>query len=337
MARAAPALWAAALVAALACACSSGPTTPAAEDRLTIAAFSVVREAYNRSIFPAFSLAWRARTGRGVRFEASFGASGAQSRAVVEGLEADVVVLSMAEDVERLRKNGLVRHEWSKRPHAGMVTRSIVALGVREGNPKAVRDFDDLARADVSVLTPNPRTSGGATWNVAAIVGAARRRGEREGDVLEAVLRRVDVMDRSGRDAMSTFEHGVGDVVVTYENEIAVGRAAGRRYEQVTPRATIRIDNPVALVDTWADKHGRREIAQAFIDFLLSDDAQRAFVAHGLRPVVPAVERETAARFAPVADLFTIDDLGGFAAMREGVFGDGGSYTAALARAKGVR
>lgn len=324
------------LLVSLACGCADGG---ARDDALRISAFSVVREAYDQAVLPAFARAWRARTGRTPRFEVSYGASGAQSRAVVGGFDADVVAFSMQADVDRLAAAGLVTHDTHAAPHDGMVTRSIVALAVRAGNPRRVTGWSDLSRPDVSVLTANPRTSGGATWNVAAILGAARRArtGRSDEQVLQGVLARVDILDRSGRDSVQTFERGMGDVVVTYENEIVVGRRSGQTYEQVTPRSTLRIDNPAALVDAYADAHGRRPIAEAFLAFLRSPEAQRAFADWGLRPVDPGVARETEGRFAPVDDLFTIADLGGFGALQREVFAPGAVWDRAFAAARRPR
>ena len=222
----------------VACHRNAGDAAPA-ERVLTISAFSVVREAYDKALLPAFSTWYEQRSGQPVRVEASYGASGAQSRAVVEGFEADVVVFSMADDVERLRRAGLVTHDYEAAPYHGLVSHSIVAFAVRPGNPKAIHDWADLTRSDVEVLTANPNTSGGAIWNIAALYGAAQRQPAREAfgaddpsDALARVLRRVEIMDRSGRDSVQTFERGMGDVVLTYENEIIVGQRAGRRYER---------------------------------------------------------------------------------------------------------
>jgi len=322
---------------------TSGPSGHS-EQVLTISAFSVVREAYDHALLPAFSSWYEQRSGTAVRVEASYGASGAQSRAVVEGFEADVVVFSMADDVERLRRAGLVTHDYEALPYRSLVSNSIVAFAVREGNPKAIHDWADLARPDVEVLTANPNTSGGAIWNIAALYGAAQREPAKTelgvvdaGEALARVLRRVEIMDRSGRDSVQTFERGMGDVVLTYENEIVVGQRAGRHYDQVTPHSTLRIDNPAVLVDAYVDQHGRRELAQAFLDFLRSPAAQRIFAESGLRPVDPGVAAETRDKVADVADLFTMDDLGGFSKLKAKLFAPGGTYSHALEQAVAQR
>jgi sulfate/thiosulfate-binding protein len=322
--------------------CGENTTPGTATQTLTISAFSVVREPYDRAILPAFTRWYRERTGTTVEVEASYGASGAQSRAVVEGFEADVVVLSMADDVDRLRRAGLIRHDPEAGPHEGLVSHSVVAFAVRAGNPKGIHDWVDLTRDDVTVLTANPNTSGGAIWNIAALFGAASREptrslsgGAAPAELLRRVLRRVEIMDRSGRDSVQTFERGMGDVVLTYENEILVGQRTGQSYEQVTPRSTLRIDNPAALVDVYVDQHGRRALAEAFLAFLQTPEAQRAFASYGLRPVDEAVARETRDRVgvAPVADLFTMRDLGGFSKVKAQLFSPTGLYTRAIEEA----
>jgi sulfate/thiosulfate-binding protein len=319
---------------------------PAAGDRdhpdavLTISAFSVVREAYDKALLPGFSRWYEARWGRPVRVEASYGASGAQSRAVVEGFEADVVVFSMADDVERLRRAGLITHDYEVAPYHGLVSHSVVVFAVRPGNPKAIHDWADLARRDVDVLTANPNTSGGAIWNIAGLYGAAQREPAKTqfgvadpSEALARVLGRVEIMDRSGRDSVQTFERGMGDVVITYENEIVVGQRAGRRYDQVTPHATLRIDNPAALVDVYVDQHRRRELAETFLQYLRSPEAQRIFAEAGLRPVDPEVAAESKGKVPEVSNLFTMDDLGGFTKLKEKLFSPAGAYTRALREA----
>ncbi len=335
------------LVVALLCWLGCGRVEGESEEKgeeLTISAFSVVREAYDNAILPAFSSWYRERTGRSVKVEASYGASGAQSRAVVEGFEADVVVFSMADDVERLRRSGLITHDYLAVPYAGLVSHSIVAFGVRPGNPKGIHDWADLTRSDVEVLTANPNTSGGAIWNIAALYGAAQREPARTqlavddaAQALAHVLRRVEIMDRSARDSVQTFERGMGDVVLTYENELIVGQRAGRRYDQITPHSTLRIDKPGALVDAYVDQHGRRQLAEAFLEFLRSPPAQRIFAESGLRPVDPAVAAETRHEVAEVADLFTMDDLGGFNSLKARLFSPSGIYTRALEQAVAQR
>lgn len=307
---------------------------------LTLGAYTTPREAY-AALLPAFREAWRAQGGGEVELRESFLGSGAQARAIVGGFEADVAALSLEPDIETIRAAGLIRHDWKANEHGGMITRSVVVIGVREGNPKGIRDWADLARPGVEVLTPNVRTSGGAMWNVLAVYGAAARgkagaAGSQEAAValLAGVLRNVRIMDRSARDSMLTFERGVGDAIITYENEILVGRSKGQRYDYVAPPSTILIENPVALIDASIERQGNRALAEGFVAFLWSPAAQRVFAEHGLRPVVASVAAEVAGRFAPVEDLFTINDLGGWAEAQRVVFAEGGAYDVALARSR---
>ena len=267
------------------------PGTPAAKPirTLTLGAYTTPREAYGKAIIPAFQRYWQEKTGEEVRFEESYLGSGAQARAIVGGFEADVAALSLEADVESIARASLITRDWKAGPYAGMVTRSIVVIAVRTGNPMAIRDWDDLRRPGLNVLTPNVRTSGGAMWNVCAIYGAALRGGtaaprddaRAAEDLLGGVLRNVSIMDKGARESIVSFEKGLGDVAITYENEVLVGLKAGRAYDYIVPRATILIENPAAVVDTYADKHGNRDLADAFVAFL--DQPDGAAGLHRLR------------------------------------------------------
>jgi sulfate transport system substrate-binding protein len=309
---------------------------------LTLGVYTTPREVYGKSILPAFRRHWRERSGHDVVFRESYLGSGAQARAIIGGFDADVAALSLEPDIEAIRAAGLIHHDWKAGRHGGMVTRSVVVIGVREGNPKNIRTWQDLARPGLEVLTPNVRTSGGAMWNVLAIYGAAMRgqagmpRGDRDAAIglLASILRNVKIMDRGARDSMLTFERGIGDAIITYENEILVGRSQGKRYDYVAPSSTILIENPVAILDAYVDHHGSRELAQAFVEFLWTPEAQRFYAEHGLRPVIDSVASEVQARFASVNDLFTIRDLGGWPEAQRVVFAERGVYERALAKSR---
>jgi sulfate transport system substrate-binding protein len=207
-----------------------------------------------------------------------------------------------------------------------MVSSTLVSFAVRTGNPKRILGWSDLARPGVEVLMPNPKTSGGAMWNVNALLGAAMRghAGVAPNDLgaargyLEAVLKNVLILDKGGRESMITFEKGVGDVAITYASEIATGRMAGRRYDEVIPRSTLRIDTPGAVVDGCVDRRGTRAAAEAFIDFLIGEAAQRAFVAAGFRALD--------APPPPGVDLWTVDYLGGWPRVSKEIYGPGGVF-----------
>jgi len=316
----------------------AAPEAPKASNEvtLTLAAYTTPREAYGKAIIPAFQKYWQEKKGQRVVFQESYLGSGAQSRAVAGGFEADVVALSLAPDVQRLVDAGLIDAKWGERPDNGMVSRSLVVLAVRPGNPKGIKEWKDLGRADVEVLTPNAKTSGGAMWNVLAMWGAALRghvEGAKEGDVegakalLAKVLARVTIMDKGARESMLTFEKGVGDVAITYENEVLVGNKSGVKYDYVVPSSTLLIENPIAVVDKYADKHGTREVAAEFVEFVKRPEQQRAFAEYGLRSIDPAVAAEAEATWPKPADLFTIRDLGGWPKMVAEVFGEKGVYT----------
>lgn len=312
---------------------------------LVLAAYTTPREAYGRSIIPAFQRYWKEKTGQQVDFRQSYQGSGAQARAVVGGFEADVVALSLAGDVEKVAKAGLIKHDWQQKPHNGMVSTSIVVVAVRPGNPKQIRDWPDLARPGLNVLTPDPRTSGGAMWNICAMYGAALRgyagvekgKPEAGAEFLQSVFKNVSIMDKGARESITTFEKGIGDAAITYENEVLVGQAAGQKYEYAIPRSTILIENPAAVVDIYADKHGVRPVAEAFLEFLWSRESQRAYAQHGLRSIDPDVAKEFAAKYPPVQDLWTVDFLGGWPKVIKDVFGPEGVYTRAYQGLHGDR
>ena len=341
------------LVSVLVTGCAAGQSTEApgteaaatgGDVKLILAAYTTPREAY-RELIPIFQQQWKEQTGQTVTFEESYQGSGAQSRAVAEGFEADIVALSLEADVIRLEDAGLITHDWRSQPFGGMVSTSVVAFAVREGNPKNIQDWADLAQADLEILTPNPKTSGGAMWNILALYGAAQRghvasfTADDAGaqDLLLSVLQNVTVMDKSARDSIVNFEKGVGDVAITYENEVLVGQQAGQTYELVLPTSTIQIDNPIAIVDTYADKHGTREVAQAFIDFLFTPEAQQIFAKHGLRSPDPEVAATTAEQYPPIEDLFTIADFGGWKEATPKYFGDDGIFYQVFAQVQGVQ
>jgi sulfate/thiosulfate-binding protein len=276
-----------------------------ATTKLTLVAYSTPREAYAK-IIPAFG---KTSAGRAVSFNQSYGSSGEQTRAVIAGLDADVVALSLEPDVTKLVEAGRVDERWNRDRYHGMVTNSVVVFVVREGNPKRIRTWNDLLRPGLEVITPNPFTSGGARWNVMAAYGAWRKEGQTEAQAtqsLRRLFRNVAVQDKSAREALQTFSSGKGDVLLAYENEAAFARSKGQALDFVVPRATILIENPVAVVGEGRDA-GR---ARAFVRFLRSPQVQRIFADNGYRPVVVRVAREYKARFPRVPGLFTINQLG---------------------------
>ena len=314
----------------------TGPS-PAGGGKVTLVlgGYTTPREAYGKAVIPAFQKYWKEKTGQAVEFQESYQGSGAQSRAIVGGFEADIAALSLEGDVDRIAEAGLITHDWKSKPNHGMVSTSVVVIAVRQGNPKAIKDWADLAQPGLNVLTPDPRTSGGAQWNINALYGAALRgfagvakddRAAAE-EFLKGVFRNVSVMDKGARESITTYEKGLGDAAITYENEVLVGKQGGQNYDYVIPRSTILIENPVALVDKYVDKHGVREVAQAFVDFLWGEEAQRSFAKYGLRPVDPKISEEVKAQYPPVEDLWKIDFLGGWKRVTDEIYGPQGVYT----------
>jgi sulfate/thiosulfate-binding protein len=325
---------------------SLGPTCEPAvstdrRDVLTIGAYSVVREAFHEGLLPAFAKDWKAKTGRDVRFEESYNGSGAQSRAIASGFDADLAILSLESDMESLVKAGVVKKDWNAGPHRGIVTRSLVVIGYRPGNPKQIHDWSDLARPGVGVLYPDPKTSGGARWNISAIWGAGLLSGSKPNreaarDLLAKVQANVVNMDSSGRQSIGTFERGTGDAVVTYENELLLRQRPEYGLPPIpyaTPDATLEIESPAALVESSIARHGNREIAEAFYAFLLSDQAQSILAEYGFRPVNPALKVATMPPLPP--RLFKIHDLGGWPSVKKTVFDTGGVWSSTFTRRAG--
>ena len=272
-----------------------------ADTKLTLVAYSTPKEAFGK-IIPAFQ---KTPAGKDVSFDQSYGASGDQARALVNGLPGDVVDLSLEPDMTDLVKAGIVSKGWNRGSYHGMVTDSVVVFVVRNGNPKKIKNWDDLIKPGVEVITPNPFTSGGARWNVMAAYGAQLKLGKKPAEAvayLGRLFKNVAVQDKSARDALNTFLGGKGDVLLTYENEAIYANKKGVHTEYVLPKQTILIENPVALTKSGL-KHAE---AKAFLKFLWSAKAQKLFADTGYRPVVKSVAQSTKYRFRKPKTLFTI-------------------------------
>jgi sulfate/thiosulfate-binding protein len=325
------------MLAASGCNPRSAPET----DTLKLGAYSVVREAFHEALLPAFAARWKEKTGRAVRFEESYNASGAQARAIASGFDADIALLSHTGDMDSLVKAGRVDSKWADGPHRGILTNSVVVIGHREGNPKQIKDWADLARPGVGVLYADPKTSGGARWNVNAIYGSALLAPMHAGggapdvlagrDQMARVQANVVNMDASGRQSMANFaERNIGDAVVTYENEILLRRKEGKPIPYVVPPATLLIESPVAIVDSSVNRHGNRALAEAFLEFLYSAEGQRILGEYGFRPIDPEVARSF--DFPKPAHLFTMADLGGWDKVQDELYGPKGHWTAIFAQ-----
>jgi sulfate transport system substrate-binding protein len=318
-------------------------------DVLKIGAYSVVREVLGEGILPAFKAQWKSRTGRTVTFEESYNGSGAQARQIASGFDADVAILSHEADMEFLVKSGRVDSKWKDGPNKGMITHSLVVIGHRPGNPKSVKDWDDLAKPGVGVLYADPKTSGGARWNINAIFGSAylasraANNGQADlravGDFLARVQANVVNMDQSGRQSMANFaERGTGDVVVTYENELLLRNKQKEKepIPYVIPPATLLIESPAAVVSTSLESHGSRAVAEAFIEFLLSDQGQWLLTVYGFRPVKSDALQPSGAQPLP-PKLFTMADLGGWSKIEDELYGPKGLWTSVFAAATTAR
>jgi sulfate/thiosulfate-binding protein len=288
-------------------------------------------DAYNHE----FAQFWKKKTGEDVEIRQSHGGSGKQARSVIDGLDGDVVTLALAYDIDEISaRGGLLPADWQQRlPHNSSPYTSTIVFLVRKGNPKGIKDWDDLAKPGVSVVTPNPKTSGGARWNYLAAWGyELRRSGGDEGrarDFVARLYRNVPVLDSGARGSTTTFvERDIGDVLLTWENEafLAVKELGRENFEIVMPSISILAEPPVALVDKFADKHGVRAAAQAYLEYLYSPEGQELAAKHHYRPRDPAVAERYRDQF-PSLQLFTIAEVfGGWAKAQAAHFKDGGSF-----------
>jgi sulfate/thiosulfate-binding protein len=286
----------------------------AAQDtKLTLVAYSTPKEAYGQLI-PAFQ---KTAAGKSVAFSQSYGASGEQSRAVAAGLPADIVAFSLAPDISALVQKHLVAQSWNTDKYHGMVTRSVVVFIVRDGNPKKLKTWTDLVKPGVQIVTPNPFTSGGARWNVMAAYGGALRAGKtpkQAQSFLAQLWKHVVAQPASAREGLQTFLAGRGDVFLAYENEAIFAQKHGQPVQFVIPKATILIENPIAVTSTSQHK----QQARAFVNFLRTKPAQRIFAENGYRPIVQGVTQGL--NFPVRPQLFTIKYVGGWASVEKKFF-----------------
>jgi sulfate transport system substrate-binding protein len=313
------------VVAIAGCGGSSGSSGGGSQ--LSLVAYSTPKEAY-AEIIPAFE---RTPAGAGSSFTQSYGNSGDQARGVVAGKPADVVALSLEPDVAKLVDAKLVAPDWSSGPTKGIVTHSVVAIAVRKGNPKKIEGWSDLVKPGIKVLTPNPFTSGGARWNVMAAYGAQIEQGRTEPqavDYLNRLFRNVVVQDKSAREALQTFTSGKADALISYENEAITAQQKGADIDYVVPDETILVENPIAVTTAAGPK------AKAFVDYALTEPAQRVFAAKGYRSIIPAlVDRAT---YPDPPKLFEITKFGGWAAVTKKFFDPKDSIMQRVQKSLGV-
>jgi sulfate/thiosulfate-binding protein len=305
----------------------------AADVSLLNVSYDPTRELY-QDFNQAFARQWKATNGDNVTIKQSHGGSGKQARSVIDGLSADVVTLALAYDIDEIADRGLLAKNWQKRlPHNSSPYTSTIVFLVRKGNPKGIKDWGDLVKPGVSVITPNPKTSGGARWNYLGAWGyALKQPGGNDATAREFIARlfkNVPVLDSGARGATTTFvERGIGDVLIAWENEalLAIKELGPGKFEAVAPTVSILAEPPVAVVDKTVDKRGTRKVAEAYLQYLYTDEGQEIAAKHYYRPVSDKVAKKYAAQF-PNVKLFTIDEVfGGWTKAQKTHFADGGSF-----------
>ncbi|MEC5206771.1 sulfate/thiosulfate-binding protein [Vogesella perlucida] len=314
---------------------------------LAVADVSLLNVSYDptRELYQDFNVAfakyWKAKTGETVTVKQSHGGSGKQARSVIDGLEADVVTLALSNDIDELHKNGgLVPANWQSRlPHNSTPYTSTIVLLVRKGNPKAIKDWNDLARPGVEVIAPNPKTGGGARWNYLAAWGyALKQPGGNDAsarELVKKIYQNVKVLDSGARGSLVSFaQRGIGDVLISWENEayLATKELGPDKFDIVVPSISILAEPPVSVVDKVVDKRGTRKVAEAYLQYLYSPEGQELAAANYYRPRDPKVAAKYAGKFAKVK-LFTIDQVfGGWAKAQKVHFDDGAIFDQIITR-----
>jgi sulfate/thiosulfate transport system substrate-binding protein len=296
--------------------------------QITLVGFAVPKAAYSK-ILPKFAAKWEKEQNQQVSFRQTYGGSGSQTRATIDGLPADIVHLALASDVNKLAKAGLVDANWQQKlPNNGIVARSTAAIITRPGNPKQINTFDDLNRKDVKWVTADPKTSGGARWNILALWHNAIAGGKDEQKAIEYLNRayqNVAVSAKDAREANDAFlKQGQGDAVLNYENEAILAKQKGLKLDYIVPQTNISIDTPIAIVDKNVAKHDNRKVVEAFAKYLFEPEAQAEFIKLGFRP---AIEPKTPdPQFPKIKNLATIDRYGGWKEFQPKFFNDNGLF-----------
>ncbi len=305
----------------------------AAQIDLLNVSYDPTRELY-QEYNKAFAEHWKKETGDDVRIRASHGGSGKQARSVIDGLDADVVTLALASDIDAIAERGSIKQEWQKQfAHNSAPYTSTIVFLVRKGNPKNILDWDDLLKPGVEVITPNPKTSGGARWNYLAAWGYALRKPDGNEDKAKAfvtqLFKNVPVLDSGARGSTTTFvEREIGDVLLAWENEalLAIRELGPEKVEIIAPSVSILAEPPVAIVDKVVDRKGTRKVAEAYLQYLYSDEGQTIAGKHYYRPISEDIAKQFADQY-PKLNLFTIEDVaGGWDKAQKEHFGDGGIF-----------
>ena len=310
----------------------AAPSARAAETSLLNVSYDPTRELY-QDFNQAFARQWKAKTGDDLKVKQSHGGSGKQARSVIDGLDADVVTLALAYDVDAIAERGLLAKDWQARlPHNSTPYASTIVFLVRKGNPKGIKDWGDLLNPGVQVITPNPKTSGGARWNFLAAWGyALRKNGGSESkarELVAGIYKNAPVLDTGARGSTTTFvERGIGDVLIAWENEamLAVEENGKGEFEVVVPSVSVLAEPPVSVVDAVARRKGTTGVATAYLEYLYTPEAQELIAKHHYRPSVPAVAAKYAVKF-PKTELIKIDEVGGWKAAQAKFFNDGGIF-----------
>jgi sulfate/thiosulfate transport system substrate-binding protein len=304
----------------------------AADITLLNVSYDPTRELYT-DFNKAFAAAYQKETGKSVEIRQSHGGSGAQARAVIDGLQADVVTLALAYDIDAIAAKGLTGADWQKRlPQNASPYTSTIVLLVRKGNPKGIKDWGDLIKPGIDVITPNPKTSGGARWNYLAAWGFAQKTygsAEKAKRFVADLYKNVPVLDTGARGATVTFvERGVGDVLIAWENEayLALREFGADKFEIIAPKLSVLAEPPVAVVDQVVDKKGTRAVAEAYLKYWYTKEGQEIAAHNSYRPRDPDIAKQYEKSFAPV-ELFTIDDVfGGWTKAQKDHFAEGGIF-----------
>jgi sulfate/thiosulfate transport system substrate-binding protein len=316
----------------LAATLAAAAAVPAADQAILNASYDVTRELF-KDYNQVFAKYWKQKTGENVTISQSHGGSSKQARAVADGLDADVVTMNQANDIDLLAERGLVAADWATKfpQNAAPYTSTIIFL-VRKGNPKGIRDWDDLVKPGTAVILPHPKTSGNGRYSYLAAWGYAKRKGGSDADAkafVGSLFRNVPILDAGGRGATTTFvQRNIGDVLLTFENEVYLVRneLGGDAFDIVYPSASILAESPVAVVNRVVDKKGTRAVAQSYLEYLYSPEGQAVAAKHYLRPRDQALVARNAATFRPIA-LFTVQDVfGGWKAAQKAHFDDGALF-----------
>jgi sulfate/thiosulfate transport system substrate-binding protein len=306
--------------------------------QILLVSYAVTKAAYDQ-IIPLFQADWKKKTGQSVVIKTSYGGSGSQTRAVLDGLEADVVGLALEGDVLKIQEAGLIKSGWqSENPNNSIITNSVVAFFVRPGNPKKISTWKDLDNKDVDVVTANPKTSGGARWNFLGLWGSVVHSGGSEAQArnyVTTVYKNVDVLPKDAREATDTFvKRRKGDVLLNYENEAILAKRTGEwTVPYKLPSPNVVIEGPIAVVDKNVDKHGTRKVSEAFARFLYTPAAQKAFVNNGFRPVTAEGKSFARGKFQEV-QTFRVSSFGGWEAVNKKFFGKGGLWDQIFAKSR---